>query len=40
MWKCEWGYDVQDRKLVTPGNTSDGKDINMWWWTGQLSYAF
>ena len=33
-------YDVQDRKLVTPGNTSDGKDINMWWWTGQLSYAF
>lgn len=33
-------YDDQDRKIVSPGEKTGGKDINMWWWITQLSYTF
>ena len=33
-------YDDQDRRLVDSAGKTDGKSINMWWWTGQLSYSF
>lgn len=33
-------YDDQDRKIVSPGEKTGGKDIDMWWWITQISYSF